>query len=186
VSVPLHGAHHVANAAMALVVASRGFDVDLDESAALLAAVRRGRWRMELSETDDGVIVLNDAYNANPASMEAAVRALAHLPVRGRRVAVLGDMRELGDHAPAAYAKIGRRVVGYGIDALVGVGRGGNAIARAAGDGVADVRTVADARAAIDIVSKMVEPGDAVLVKASRALGLEVVAEALARRGDRS
>jgi UDP-N-acetylmuramoyl-tripeptide--D-alanyl-D-alanine ligase len=71
VTVPLHGSHHVVNAAMAVAVAHRGFGVDLEEAAALLGSVRRGRWRMELSETPDGVVILNDAYNANPASMEA-------------------------------------------------------------------------------------------------------------------
>ena len=184
VAVPLHGSHHVVNAAMAIAVAHRGFGVELEEAAALLASVRRGRWRMELNETSDGVVILNDAYNANPASMEAGLRALAHLPVRGRRIAVLGDMRELGDHAPGAHAKIGRRAAAYGIDVVVGVGRGGAAIARASSDGVGDVRMVANAQEAIDVVLPIVTPGDAVLVKASRALGLEVVADALVQRGN--
>jgi UDP-N-acetylmuramoyl-tripeptide--D-alanyl-D-alanine ligase len=186
ITVPLHGAHHVVNAAMAIAVAKEGLGVDVDEAAGMLTSVRRGRWRMELSETADGVVILNDAYNANPASMEAALRALAHLPVRGRRIAVLGDMRELGDHAPGAHAKIGRRAAAYGIDVVVGVGRGGAAIAIASSDGVDDVRTVANAQEAIETVLPFVAPGDAVLVKASRALGLEVVADALTKRANGS
>jgi UDP-N-acetylmuramoyl-tripeptide--D-alanyl-D-alanine ligase len=184
ISVPLHGAHHVVNAAMAIAVAHHAFGVDIDEATALVGGVQRGRWRMELTETPGGVIVLNDAYNANPASMEAGVRALAHLPVTGRRIAVLGDMAELGHHARGAHEKVGRSVAAYGIDLVIGVGRGGAVIARAAQDAGCEVRTVADAGAAIDVLAPIVEAGDAVLVKASRAIGLEVVAEALTRRDD--
>jgi UDP-N-acetylmuramoyl-tripeptide--D-alanyl-D-alanine ligase len=180
----LHGAHHVVNAAMAIAVAHHAFGVDIDEATALVGGVQRGRWRMELTETPGGVIVLNDAYNANPASMEAGVRALAHLPVTGRRIAVLGDMAELGHHARGAHEKVGRSVAAYGIDLVIGVGRGGAVIARAAQDAGCEVRTVADAGAAIDVLAPIVEAGDAVLVKASRAIGLEVVAEALTRRDD--
>jgi UDP-N-acetylmuramoyl-tripeptide--D-alanyl-D-alanine ligase len=91
-------------------------------------------------------------------------------------------MRELGDHAPGAHAKIGRRVAGYGIDVVIGVGRGGAAIASASTGGVADVRTVSNAQEAVDVLLPIAAPGDAVLIKASRALGLEVVAEALVHR----
>jgi UDP-N-acetylmuramoyl-tripeptide--D-alanyl-D-alanine ligase len=182
-TVPLHGGHQVVNAAMAVAVAHRVFGVDLDEIASLLAGARRGRWRMELTESVDGVVVLNDTYNANPASMEAAMLALAHLPVRGRRIAVLGDMRELGDHAAGAHAHAGRRAAELGLDVVVGVGRGGAIIAAAAAGGLA-VRTVDTAAEAIAVVAPIVEPGDAVLVKASRALGLETVAHALLKRGD--
>jgi UDP-N-acetylmuramoyl-tripeptide--D-alanyl-D-alanine ligase len=183
-TVPLHGAHHVLNAAMAIAVASRAFSLPLEEIAALLSGARRGRWRMELLESADGVVVLNDAYNANPASMEAALVALAHLPVPGRRIAVLGDMRELGDHATVAHTQIGRRLGALGIDVVVGVGRGGAVIAGAATGAVDEVRTVVDASEASAVVGEIVAPGDAVLVKASRAIGLETVAHALVGRGN--
>jgi UDP-N-acetylmuramoyl-tripeptide--D-alanyl-D-alanine ligase len=131
---------------------------------------------MELETTPSGVVVLNDAYNANPASMEAALRALAHIPVGGRRIAVLGDMRELGEHAEGAYRSIGALVAQLGIDVVVGVGEG-SAIAHAA-PGV-DAIVVRDAHEARDEVMKLVGSGDAVLVKASRAVGLEIVAESM-------
>ena len=100
---------------------------------------------MELAETADGVVVLNDAYNANPASMDAALRALAQLGVDGRRIAVLGDMRELGTHSASAHEAVGRLAGELGIDVVIGVGAGGAEIADAARRDVRDVRTVADA-----------------------------------------
>jgi UDP-N-acetylmuramoyl-tripeptide--D-alanyl-D-alanine ligase len=176
VDVPLRGAHQVHNAAMAVVVA-RHFDIAPEDVAMGLAAARGSRWRMELEHSRSGIAVLNDAYNANPASMEAAVRALAHLPVGGRRIAVLGEMRELGEHGPEAHRAIGQLVANLHIDVLVGVGEGGAAIAGAA-EGV-DTVLVDDAPAALDAAVQRARPGDAVLVKASRAVGLEVVAEQL-------
>jgi UDP-N-acetylmuramoyl-tripeptide--D-alanyl-D-alanine ligase len=176
VEVPLRGAHQVHNAAMAVVVA-RHFNIPPEDVAMGLAAARGSRWRMELERSTSGIAVLNDAYNANPASMEAAVRALAQLPVGGRRIAVLGEMRELGDFAQGAHRAIGELVAGLHIDVLVGVGEGGAAIAGAA-HGV-DTVVVADAPAALDATVERARPGDAVLVKASRAVGLEVVAEKL-------
>jgi UDP-N-acetylmuramoyl-tripeptide--D-alanyl-D-alanine ligase len=182
-SVPLHGAHQAANAALAVTVAHRVFGISYDEITELLGAVARGRWRMELEETADGVTILNDAYNANPDSMRAALDALAHLPVKGRRIAVLGDMRELGVHHDDSHADLGRRIDPAGVDIIVGVGAGGAAIVDAAGEIVARHRAT-DADDARQIVASIVEPGDAVLVKGSRALGLERVAEALLNRPD--
>jgi UDP-N-acetylmuramoyl-tripeptide--D-alanyl-D-alanine ligase len=178
VEVPLRGAHQVHNAALAVTVA-RELGVSGHDVVIGLAAAEGSHWRMELERSDNGVAVLNDAYNANPASMEAAVRALAHLAVDGRRIAVLGEMRELGAHADDAHDAIGRLVAELGIDAVVGVGEGGARIAAAA----APVRAVVvdDAPAALERVSALVAPGDAVLVKASRAIGLETVAAGLLR-----
>ena len=179
--IPLHGRHHAQNAAMAIAVAHRVFALPLDEIALELAQATPGRWRMELLETDAGVTVINDAYNANPTSMEAALVALAHFELApgARRFAVLGDMRELGAHHDDAHRELGERAAALGFDVLVGVGAGGEVIARAARTGVADVHAVADAAEAVRLVAPMVRGGDAVLVKGSRALGLERVAEGL-------
>jgi UDP-N-acetylmuramoyl-tripeptide--D-alanyl-D-alanine ligase len=176
--VPLHGAHHAANAAMAAVVAHRVFALSYGEIEVGLREVERGRWRMELLETDDGITILNDAYNANPTSMSAALDALAHITVKGRRLAVLGDMRELGAHHDAEHAAIGMHAGALGIDVIVAVGPGGAAIADAAGSAVESHRAP-DAEAAGALVVTLAEPGDVVLVKGSRALGLERVAAAL-------
>ncbi len=181
-AVPLHGAHHALNGALAATVAHRVFGMPFDEIAAELRAATGGRWRMELVETDDGVTVLNDAYNANPTSMEAALVALAHLPVRGKRIAVLGEMRELGAHRDDAHRAAGARVAELGLDLLVAVGEGAQLVADiAAAHGVSTERA-GGAREAIAIVDALVQPGDAVLCKASRAVGLEVVAEQLVAR----
>lgn len=181
-TVPLHGEHHARNAAMAVAVAHRVFALPLDELALALGSARPGRWRMELVETARGVTILNDAYNANPASMDAALLALARFAVAagGRRIAVLGDMRELGAHHDDAHREAGERAAALGIDLVVGVGAGGQAIADAARAAGATVLVAADAGAALELVEPIVQPGDTVLVKGSRAVGLERLAAALA------
>ena len=178
VVVPLLGEHQARNAALALAVAHKGFGIDLDVAAEAVAAVKPARWRLEMHTTRGGLTVLNDAYNANPASMDAALRALARTPTTGRRVAVLGDMRELGELSPDAHAAVGRRVAELHIDVLVGVGTGGEAMALAATPGV-KVYPAADAADAGRVVRALTEPGDTVLVKASRAVGLDRVAAQL-------
>jgi UDP-N-acetylmuramoyl-tripeptide--D-alanyl-D-alanine ligase len=178
VVVPLRGEHQAHNAALALAVAHRAFGIELDVAAEALAAVEPARWRLEMHTTRRGLTVLNDAYNANPASMDAALRALARTPTQGRRFAVLGDMLELGDVGPEAHAAVGRRVADLHIDVLVGVGSGGEAIALAAAPGV-KVYPAANAADAGRVVRALTGPGDTVLVKASRAVGLELVAAQL-------
>jgi len=180
-TVPLRGAHQAQNAAMAIAVAHRVFSLSFEEIAIELAQAAPGRWRMELLETDAGVTVLNDAYNANPASMEAALVALARLeiPEGARRIAVLGDMRELGAHHDDAHRDVGEQTAKLAVDLVIGVGGGGAAIADAARAGGVDARAVADADAATDFLTSFVRAGDVVLVKGSRALGLEHVAGGL-------
>lgn len=182
VVVPLHGEHQALNAALALAVAHHGFGIDLDDAAVSMSAARPAHWRLEVHRTDDGVIVLNDAYNANPTSMDAALRALAQAETSGRRIAVLGDMRELGPYADDAHAAVGQRAAELGVDVVIGVGAGGRAIIDAASG--PQVHAAADADAALRILMELVAPGDAVLVKASRAVRLEIVAAGLlSRRG---
>jgi UDP-N-acetylmuramoyl-tripeptide--D-alanyl-D-alanine ligase len=177
VAVPLHGEHQARNAALALAVAHRGFGIALDEAAASLGSVRPARWRLELHRSGNGVLVLNDAYNANPASMDAALRSLAQTETAGRRIAVLGEMLELGAYAGEAHAAIGRLAAALGIDVVIGVGVGGQQIAESAIG--RQVYTAPDAAAALATAIETVEPGDSVLVKASRAVGLESVAAGL-------
>jgi UDP-N-acetylmuramoyl-tripeptide--D-alanyl-D-alanine ligase len=187
-TVPLHGHHHVRNAAIAVAVAHHVYDLSFEDIALELANTPSGKWRMELVETADGIVALNDSYNANPTSMEAALIALAHLPTRGRRIAVLGDMRELGAGSDDAHRIVGERVAALGIDYVIGVGAGGELIARAARQAGSESEVVANAAAAYRALEQIVAPGDAVLCKASRALGLETVIESLlaARRQARA
>ncbi|MGH8895374.1 MAG: glutamate ligase domain-containing protein, partial [Actinomycetes bacterium] len=145
------------------------------------------RWRMEVTERADGVTVVNDAYNANPDSVRAALAALAAM-ARGRRTwAVLGEMRELGAASAAEHEQVGRLARRSDVDRLVVVGDGARAVhvgalAEGAVDGEESV-VVADVPAALEVLVPAVRPGDVVLVKASRGVGLERVAAALLAAG---
>lgn len=180
VSLMVIGAHQVANALAAAAAAlTQGLEV-ATVAAALSAATPRSRWRMEIQERADGVLVINDAYNANPDSMRAALTALAGLRrPGGRLVAVLGDMLELGEESAAAHRDLGVLAARSGVDDLVAVGAfAADILAGAAEHGVTGVRA-ADAAEAADLAAGRVSPADAVLVKASRGLALESVAERL-------
>ncbi len=122
-----------------------------------------------------GGLLIEDCYNANPMSMAAALEDLA-ASAAGRRVAVLGDMLELGEQAPALHRELGRRAGEAGVELLVSVGSLADEVAGAFGG---EARTVADAGAAAGLVPALLLPGDTVLVKGSRGVGLEVVCEAL-------
>jgi UDP-N-acetylmuramoyl-tripeptide--D-alanyl-D-alanine ligase len=130
------------------------------------------RWRCEESQLPGGGLLINDAYNANPASMRAALEHLVERARGGRTVAVLGEMAELGEGAPGFHDDIGAFARALGVDVIVGVGE----LSRRYGPD----DWAPDAAGAIDLVRATVVAGDTVLVKASRAVGLEVVAEALA------
>jgi UDP-N-acetylmuramoyl-tripeptide--D-alanyl-D-alanine ligase len=139
-------------------------------------------WRMDVIRTREGITVVNDAYNASPTSMAAALRSFRHISLgkRKRRVAVLGEMLELGDHAHEEHERIGRLAVECGIDFVIAVGTGAQPIADGARvAGGKKVLEVDDADEALAEVSEYARAGDTVLVKASRAVGLERVAEAL-------
>jgi UDP-N-acetylmuramoyl-tripeptide--D-alanyl-D-alanine ligase len=172
VSFNFRARHQAANAATALAALDalglpRPERVDVDFS----------RWRGEELPLAGGGLLINDAYNANPVSMRAA---LAHLEATAgdrRRVAVLGDMAELGPGAPAFHEEIGSEAVRRGVSALVAVGE----LARGyLAPELAEIRWAPDAESAVAAVEEVVRPGDCVLVKASRSVGLERVAEALA------
>lgn len=169
----LRGAHQVANAALATGVAG-ALGVPPEQIAQGLAAVAPAPWRMEVGRTPGGVVVCNDAYNASPAAVEAALEALADLRVTGRRVAVLGPMLELGPYGAEAHAAVGRLAAVHGF-VVVTVADDGT-IAAAAREEGAEVHVVPDVDAAIEVLGPMLRAGDAVLVKASRAIGLERIA----------
>lgn len=177
VTVPQIGRHHAMNALAALAAATAVGVPAADAVAALATAGAGSPMRMERHEAPSGAVVLNDAYNANPESMAAALRALAEL-APGRGIAVLGEMLELGDESEAAHEAVGRLAAELGVARVVAVGDGAAALARGAGTiGSA----VPDVDAAIEAVSASLGPGDVVLVKASRGVRLERVADALLR-----
>ncbi|MGH9008683.1 MAG: UDP-N-acetylmuramoyl-tripeptide--D-alanyl-D-alanine ligase [Acidimicrobiia bacterium] len=174
---PVRGAHQAGNAAFAVAVAGV-VGVSLADAVAGLAGAVGSPLRMDLRRSPAGLIVLNDSYNANPASMAAAVDALASLGT-GRRFAVLGPMAELGPQSVAEHQRLGKLVAAAGVELLVAVNAPDLAEgARAAGAEALEVET---AEAAVTALTPRLRPGDAVLVKASRVVGLERVAEALLR-----
>ena len=191
VALQVAGRHQVGNA-LAAAAAGLALGLDLEQVAAgLNRATARSRWRMELHQRDDGVTVLNDAYNANPDSMAAAVGTLAELSAgRSRRTwAVLGDMLELGEAAEQAHADLGALVATSGIDRLVAVGAYAEPMVAAARDRGLNggaVRAFADKATAQAEVLAGLAPGDVVLVKASRGLALDTVAEAILAFGEGS
>src|SRR4051812_17748487 len=181
----LVGLHQAANVAAA-TAAALACGLDPDAVMTALATVRpRSRWRMELAETPSGIVVLNDAYNANPDSMRAALETLADLGRRrpgSRLVAVLGEMRELGDAADDEHEAAGALAASLGVDVLIVVGeqaRHLHAGALASPGWSGEALWEPDAEAAGRTAATVVRPGDVVLVKASRAAGLERVGEDL-------
>lgn len=186
VKLPLPGMHHVANSLAAAAVAIE-LGMSLPELAEGLGAVQaRSRWRMEVTERPDGVTVINDAYNANPDSMRAALHALIAIAGGRRTWAVLGQMAELGQQAAAEHEALGRVVNELGVDRLVAVGA--EVSAMHAGAGLAGFRrmesvTVADIEEALRVLREEVRSGDVILVKASRAAGLERLALGLLEGG---
>ncbi|MCW2631548.1 MAG: UDP-N-acetylmuramoylalanyl-D-glutamyl-2,6-diaminopimelate/D-alanyl-D-alanyl ligase, partial [Pseudonocardia sp.] len=175
VALQLVGPHQVGNALAAAAVALElGAGVE-QVAAALNGAGPVSRWRMEVTDRQDGVTVVNDAYNANPESMTAAVQALVAIaggaPGRRRRSwAVLGEMAELGTAGVDAHAEIAELAATSGVDRLVAVATHGYG---------PDAEYVPDAAAALDLLHAQLRPADVVLVKASRAVGLDRVAAGL-------
>jgi UDP-N-acetylmuramoyl-tripeptide--D-alanyl-D-alanine ligase len=173
---PVRGAHQAGNAAFAVAVAGT-VGVPLPDAVAGLAGAVGSPLRMDLRRSSAGLIVLNDSYNANPTSMAAALDALASLASGGRRFAVLGAMAELGSQSASEHQRLGKLVATAGVELLVAVGAPDLADgARAAGTEAVDVPS---AEAAVSALLPNLRSGDAVLVKASRVVGLERVAAAL-------
>ena len=182
VQLQLYGGHHVYNALAAAALAGLLGMPAADVAAGLSAAVPRSRWRMEVTRLPGGVTVINDAYNANPDSVRAAIAALAVM-ARGRRgFAVLGQMTELGDDADRLHEEVGVAAAAAGLSGLIVVGEqaapmlaGAKAVAGWQGELV----HVPDAVAAVGAIQDRLRDGDVVLVKASHSIHLERVALAL-------
>ena len=167
---PFVEAHNLDNALAAIAVGV-ALDMPLDGMAERAPGIVFSRLRGELVELPGNAILINDCYNANPVSMRAALDHLATLRTARRRVAVLGEMRELGDGEAAYHREIGAPARRRGVELLIGVG--------ALGREYDPDQHVDDAEAAADALAGALRPGDAVLVKGSRAVGLDVIAERL-------
>jgi UDP-N-acetylmuramoyl-tripeptide--D-alanyl-D-alanine ligase len=183
VSSGLIGAHHTGNLLAAAAAAHAAGVTGTDIAASLSTQSAASRWRMERTERADGVTVINDAYNANPESMRAALRTLADLG-RGRRTwAVLGAMLELGPDSIREHTAVGTQVVRLNISRLVVVGREARALYVSAvqegswGDECVFAETVEDAHSLLDAE---LEPGDLVLFKSSNSVGLRHLGDRIA------
>lgn len=183
VSLPLYGEHHVGNA-LAVIATALECGLSLpDVVESLSTATPASRWRMEVSERPDGVTVVNDAYNANPDSMRAALKALVAMGHGRRTWAVLGSMLELGDDSTAEHDAIGRLAVRLNISRLVVVGEIGRPMATGAqheGSWGEEVVWVPDADAAHELLAQELRPGDVVLFKSSRDAGLRWLGDQIA------
>jgi UDP-N-acetylmuramoyl-tripeptide--D-alanyl-D-alanine ligase len=181
VELAVPGDHMVSNALAAAAVGCWA-GVTLAECAAALKGAGVAHWRMETSTGASGIVIVNDAYNANPESMAAAMKAARWMAKGERLVAVLGHMAELGPVEFQEHERLGQLVVRIGVERLITVGERARTIARAAireGQLPEDVASYEDPSEAAADVRAWVRPGDVVLVKGSRVAGLERVAEAL-------
>jgi UDP-N-acetylmuramoyl-tripeptide--D-alanyl-D-alanine ligase len=170
---PFGEAHNLANAECAVAIGV-ALEAPLEEMARRAPDISFSQLRGELIELPGGSVLVNDCYNANPVSMRAALEHLASIDARGRRIAVLGGMAELGPEAPRYHARASSLARKLGIDAVIGVGE----LAR-------DYRPdewVPDPLAAAGLVEQLIGTGDVVLVKGSRSVGLEAFADQLVAR----
>jgi UDP-N-acetylmuramoyl-tripeptide--D-alanyl-D-alanine ligase len=176
---------HLVTCALAAAAAASVLGLGPEQIADGLAGARLSPMRMQVERRPDGLTVVNDAYNANPSSTAAALKTLAALGRQGgRTVAVLGEMAELGEAAAAEHDRIGRLATRLGIDRLVGVGELGKVMVNAArmeGMWPEEATAVADAAAAVAVLGPSLGPADVVLVKASRVVSLDEVADRLLR-----
>ena len=174
VRLPVPGEHMVHNALTAIGI-GLSFDLSLSECAAGLAKTTLPSGRLQVKALG-GISIVNDAYNANPDSMIAALRTVANLPSHGRRVAALGEMGELGEESVVGHERVGKAVAEHGFDVLIAVGERAYPIARSAvAAGLAESRTVKSNAEAADVLSKILEPGDLLLLKGSRSAAIDQI-----------
>ena len=173
---PVAGSHMVQNALLA-VAAGRAFGLSLEECAAGLAAAPLTKARLQIKEIG-GLQFLDDSYNANPDSMKAALRTLVELDAEGKRIAVLGEMRELGAESQRGHREVGETAATLGVNQLITIGDAAELIAEGARTaGLNKVSSAGSTGEAARLLGEIAEPGDLVLIKGSRAARTEEVIE---------
>jgi UDP-N-acetylmuramoyl-tripeptide--D-alanyl-D-alanine ligase len=178
---PVPGLHMVQNALLA-VAAGRAFGLSIEECAAGLALAPLTQARLQIKQIG-GVNFLDDSYNANPDSMKAALRTLVELDIEGKRIAVLGEMRELGAESERGHREVGETAATLKVDQLITIGDTAEIIAKGArAAGLNNVASVSSTGKAADLLGKIVAPGDLVLIKGSRAAKTEEVMEQFGSR----
>jgi UDP-N-acetylmuramoyl-tripeptide--D-alanyl-D-alanine ligase len=178
---PVPGLHMVQNALLA-VAAGRAFGLSLEDCAAGLVAAPLTRARLQIKDLG-GVQFLDDSYNANPDSMKAALRTLVELDADGKRIAVLGEMHELGDESERGHREVGETAAALKIDQLIAIGDAATAIAEGAKHAGLQKTTVVNSTSeAAELLNEIAAPGDLILIKGSRASRTEEVIEHFAVR----
>ncbi|HEX4638811.1 MAG TPA: UDP-N-acetylmuramoyl-tripeptide--D-alanyl-D-alanine ligase [Chthoniobacterales bacterium] len=178
---PVPGIHMVQNALLA-AAAGRAFGLSLEEAAAGLASAPLTKARLQIKEVN-GVQFLDDSYNANPDSMKAALQTLVELDSDGKKIAVLGEMRELGNETERGHEEVGEAAAEFGIDHLIGIGEMGAVISRAAKKaGLENSISVGSTSEAAERLIDIAAPGDLVLIKGSRLARTEEVIEMFANQ----
>lgn len=181
---PVPGIHMVQNALLA-VSAGRAFGLSLEETAAGLAGTPLTKARLQIKEIN-GVQFLDDSYNANPESMKAALQTLVELDTDGKRIAVLGEMRELGKETQRGHEEVGEAAAAFGIDHLIGIGKMGEVITGAAEKaGLEKTSAVGSTSEAAELLGEIAAPGDLVLIKGSRLARTEDVIESFTKKPER-
>jgi len=175
---PVPGLHMVQNALLAIAT-GRAFGVSLEDCAAGLASAPLTKARLQIKDIG-GIQFIDDSYNANPDSMKAALRTLAELETAGARIAVLGQMAELGAESTRGHQEVGETAASLGIDRLIDLGTGEIAAAAKAA-GLTNSQVAANAEEASNLLRASAHPGDLVLVKGSRTARTERVLEAFAQ-----
>jgi UDP-N-acetylmuramoyl-tripeptide--D-alanyl-D-alanine ligase len=158
------------------------FNFDLEDVKAGLEKFEPFKMRSELRLLNSGLRIINDSYNANPASMEAAIMLLSNFKNSGRTFAVLGDMFELGDYAEDAHLNTGRKIVDFGISYLIVMGNLSKLIVTGAvesGMSEDNIFVCGDHQEALDILERYAKAGDTILIKGSRKMAMEKIAEGL-------
>jgi len=181
---PVPGLHMVQNALLA-VAAGRAFGLSIEECAAGLAVAPLTKARLQIKQIG-GLDFLDDSYNANPDSMKAALRTLVELDTEGKRVAILGEMRELGAESERGHREVGETAATLEVDHLITIGAAAETIAKGArAAGLRNVSSVSSTREAADLLGDIAAPGDLVLIKGSRAAKTEEVIEQFGSRNSK-
>jgi UDP-N-acetylmuramoyl-tripeptide--D-alanyl-D-alanine ligase len=184
ISLPLLGRHFVPNALCAIAV-TRYFSIELKKAKEALEHFKPFPMRMEIIHLEGGKTLINDAYNANPQSMALALETLAEVKGKGRAIAVLGDMLELGDFTEEAHRELGEKVGRLSIDLLITLGEESPIVAESAiRHGLTRQRAwvVGSHSEAVSILRRMIQKGDWILVKGSRKMAMEKIVEGLTER----
>ncbi|WP_073025020.1 UDP-N-acetylmuramoyl-tripeptide--D-alanyl-D-alanine ligase [Lutispora thermophila] len=182
--VPLIGVHNVYNALCAIAVGLT-MKMNIEKIKSGLAKFAPGKMRMEIFNTDDGIRVINDSYNANPDSTSAAIEVLKNMPCHGRRVLIIGDMMELGDYSEIGHKRVGEKAAESNIDIIITIGEKAKDVCKGAlnkGMGDRQIYHFKDNAAAISQLISILLPKDTVLIKGSRVMKLEEIADFLRER----